>query len=497
MPHNITFGNLVAPRFAGESKWKSLARTVIGCFAVIVLSFFLAGRVVASADATIVFFFSALFLVMALNNEFHGYVIALILAFYSSYLVYLLSLGSLYLMLPYIVVLGLFARRLIATLLHVSIVRSPLYTPLLCLSIFILVSLVLNGSKFEPALKGVIKHISIILFFFVVANSRLSESSLKKLIGLIVIIGFAQIPASIFQYYVVYANYVPGARADLSAGLLGFSSGAVNAVFITFIMSLIFGFIVDFGPRFKYLVGAVLLPITTILSSARAGLLFCVITLLFQTALVPFVQSRKRLHRLVISVMTVVLVGGGGFLMAKPDQISFIANPTAMYEYSAQRADSGLGRLQALEFVHNSISKDFFKSLVGYGPGAITPTKFLGGDRSDLLQENRLGDYNDYTYITLELGYGGLFLNLYLLYRLFIFNRRFHARCQDKFWRAVSLGLGGIIFTAIYSIVYTRGWTYPPLAFSLWFIAGAITRIAYLRGLLTNPNVPSAIRLAG
>jgi cell division protein FtsW (lipid II flippase) len=209
--------------------------------------------------------------------------------------------------------------------------------------------------------------------------------------------------------------------------------------------------------------------------------------------LLPFIQSRQRRYKISVALAAVAAIMGGASFLARSGQFSFIANPTEVYEYSMQRADAGLGRLQALGYVHDTIGKNVVTSVVGYGPGAITPTRFLArGVRSELYKNNDLlSNYNDYAYVTLELGYGGLLLILYLLYRLFIFNQKFQMRCNDPFWRAISLGLAGIIFTSVYATLYTRGWTQPSLAFSLWFLAGAITRVAYLKGLLTNPNTPS------
>src|SRR5919106_4178560 len=136
MYRNTAFTNLMEERFPIETKWKPLARTAVSWFALIGLCYFLAGSIVSSSDVPILFFWSALFFIVALNNQFHGFVIAMVLEFYSSYLVYLFSLGSVYLMLPYILVLSLFARRFADTLLHIKLVRSPLNKTVLLLSIF-------------------------------------------------------------------------------------------------------------------------------------------------------------------------------------------------------------------------------------------------------------------------------------------------------------------------------------------------------------------------
>jgi cell division protein FtsW (lipid II flippase) len=83
----------------------------------------------------------------------------------------------------------------------------------------------------------------------------------------------------------------------------------------------------------------------------------------------------------------------------------------------------------------------------------------------------------------LELGYGGLLFFLFLFYRLFVLNKIFFSAIDDPFWKAISIGFFGILFTSAYAIVYNLSWISPPLGFPLWFIAGAIYRVGYLKGI--------------
>jgi hypothetical protein len=492
----VVFESLQAPFLVARQSTVP-GRAGLTWIVLIVLSYLLAGTIVSSPSFPILLLLSLLFFVVALKNECHGYIIAMVLAFYSSYLVYILSLGSMYLMLPYMLVLALVAGRFTDPLRHVRIIKSPLNSTILVLIIFAFISLGLKKKSVHAAVKGLVKHLTFVLMFFIVVNSKLTEASLKTIIRGFAVIASGQIVASIIQFYFIYADYPTGARQDLSAGLFGFSSGDINAVFMTFMLSLVFGFILEGGAKFSYLLGAGTLAIPIILSSARAGLIFFVTTTVFLSIVGAVVRKRKRLQTVCVSVVGVGVIIGGVLLLAKREQISFVTNPSEIYGYSIRRASGGLGRLQALGFVHNSIGKNIIKSIVGYGPGAITPTRFLGRNENDFYQNSDvLSNYNDYAYVALELGYAGLLIHLYVLYRLLIFSMRFYSRCPDKFWRSVSLGLVGIIFTSVYAILYTRGWTQPPLAFPLWFIAGAVTRIAYLRGLGTDGKVSSVARLA-
>jgi len=362
-------------------------------------------------------------------------------------------------------------------------VETPINKASIILFAFILTSMVLNHNPLPTAMKGIMKHASFILLFFIVSNSNLSESSIKKMVGAIVAIGFVQIPASLIQYYFIYASSAPGWRHDKSAGLLGFNSGAINAVLMTFIFSVVFGFIITYGFKAVYGLAAAVLLIPIILSSARAGFIFFVMTGAFLTMFIPLMEGRKGVRTFRVGLLIVGLVAMVIFQGARGGQISFVTNPSAVYDYSMRGADSGLGRLQSIGFVQKNIGRTVVSSIVGYGPGSITPTKFLGHSGSELYNKFSylLRHYNSYAYVTLELGYGGLVVFLYVFYRLFSFNRLFYREVGDNFWKAISIGFAGIIFTSIYSVFYTRTWVHPALAFCVWFVGGAICRVAYVR----------------
>jgi hypothetical protein len=369
--------------------------------------------------------------------------------------------------------------------------------------ILILISFFVGSSAPQSAFKATLIHVVFVLVALVVTSVNLSESFLKRILTAIFAIAFIQIPASIIQYYVIYSDLVVGARQDNSGGLLGPSSGGVNAVFMTFIFSILLGFIMTHGWRFRYMMmaGGLLIPI--ILGSARAGMVFFVVTGVL-TLIVVLKKDRKKVIKTIaygtfMIACTIAMI----LFMARKDQLRFITDPTAMYEYSSRQGKS-LGRLNTPGYVHNIIGGNVRTAIFGLGPGAITHTSFTGRNQSDFYNENLelLRVPTSYAYITLELGYGGLLLFLYLHWKVLSYNLLFLKKIDDVYWKGISIGLVGIIFTSIYTILYTNTWVQSSLMFTLWFIAGSIYRVGCLRGIFRNqrivvPRYSPSHRIAG
>jgi hypothetical protein len=455
-----------------------------GVIALIGVSILLGKSILRADDLALFGFLSAIVCTIILTDDTVGIAMSLVVSFYWIYVGDIFSLAPMFSNLPYVIIIVLFLKKaILISLQNRSFVDTPINKASIVLFAFILISLVLNNNPLPTALKGIVKQASFILLFFVVANANLSESSMKTMLGAIGIIAVAQIPASIIQYYFIYYQSDHGFRADLSAGLLGYNSGAINAVFMTCIFAVLFGMIISYGftLRFGLLSSVLLVPI--ILSDARAGLVFFLFTGAFLATLMHRSESGKRMRNMRVALVILAILAIGVVQGASPRQIAFLTNPGSVYEYSIKPLANkeGLGRLQSIGFVHKSIGKSVKSLVVGLGPGSITRTQFLGG-KGLFYEENieLLRHYNSYAYVTIELGYGGFLIFLYMFYKMFSFNKVFSTKVNDKYWRAISIGYSGIIFTIVYSVIYTRSWIHPALAFCMWFLGGAICRVDYL-----------------
>jgi hypothetical protein len=457
---------------------------LLGVIGLIGVSMLLGKSILRGDDLMLFGFLSAIVFTIILTDDTVGIAISLVVSFYWIYVGDIFSFPPMFSNLPHLIIIALFLKK--ATLISLNktaFLDTPINKASMVLFALILISFVLNNNPLPTALKGMVKQASFILLFFVVVNSNLREASLKTMVGIIVTIGFLQIPASIIQYYYF------GFRGDLPVGLLGYHSGDINAVFMTCIFSILFGIIISYGFKLRYGLLSCFLLIPIILGDSRAGLVFFVVTGAFLTALIPTIDYRRGMKTFRVALLIVAMIGIAIYYGAERSQIAFLTNPVEVYTYSIKPLGNkeGMGRLQSIGFVHESIGRSVRSAIIGLGPGSITRTQFLGG-KGKFFGKNidLLRHYNSYAYITIELGYGGFLIFLYMFYRMFSFNKVFCAKVQDKFWKAISIGLSGVIFTFFYSAIYARSWSHPALAFCMWFIAGAISRIDHLNKLVEN-----------
>jgi hypothetical protein len=385
---------------------------ILGIIGLLAMSMFLGQSIVGSNDLMLFGFLSAIVITIIVTDDTIGIAMLLVVSFYWIYVGDIFSFPPMFSNIPYVIIIVLFLKKAtIISLNKTPFADTPINRASIGLFALVLISLVLNNNPLPTALKGILKQASFILLFYVVVNSNLRESALKKLLGVIATIGFVQIPASMFQYYLIYQDRGHGFRADNSAGLLGYHSGDINAVFMTCIFSILFGIIICYGFKLRYVMLCCILLIPIILADSRAGLVFFVVTGAFMTTLIRTIDYKLGIKKLgvalaILAIMAIAIVQG-----AKQRQIAFLTNPEALYMYSIKpvKNKEGMGRLQSIGFVHESIGGSVKSAVMGLGPGSITRTQFLGG-KGDFFKKNieLLRHYNSYAYVAIELGYGGV-----------------------------------------------------------------------------------------
>jgi len=217
------------------------------------LSYFLGKSIVRSDNLMLLAFLSLFYFTVMVSSEQTGIAIAMIVSFYFPYLWYISSMPYQIFNWLYVPPILLFVRNITNISMNRNSFRTtPMNNGIFVVFGFMLASLVVNGNPLGPALKSMIKQSAFLLVFFIVVNSNLKESVLKNMVWGMIAIALLQIPASIIQYYVIYSGIGPAARADSSSGLLGHSAGGINAVFMTFIFSIMFGFMITYGVSFAF-----------------------------------------------------------------------------------------------------------------------------------------------------------------------------------------------------------------------------------------------------
>jgi O-antigen ligase len=460
----------------------------LGPLAGILLGLSTSAILIRSKDFEIFFLFSLFFSIIVLTNETVGLVFLLFLSFYSLYLRYFFSLPPLYVNLCYVLIALLTIKCFSAIWIKKrSIPRTSIDQAVLFFFGLIFISFLLNRPPIGASLKSIAQTCCFIFLFYAIAHSNLSASLLKRMVYVLLIVALTQILASFVQYFFIFPDENQGFRQDHSGGLFGYSSGTVNAVYMVYISALIFAFMKVHGVKFLYLGTICLLVVPIILSSARGGLVFIPLTASFLLAATPFLRGRLVRSDVGQALGLIAFLVVALFALAPKQQLSFILAPDSVYTYSMSPGKR-LGRFEQLTFVHSVIGARVKTAILGLGPGQMTHTKQATTGSSQISEF--LEEYGDefqtrqsYAYTTVELGYGGLALFLFLHYKLFMMNRKFFQANEEKFWKAISIGFAGIIFTSAYSMLYVQNWVKPPLTFPFWLLAGTIYRVGRFKGI--------------
>ncbi len=133
------------------------------------------------------------------------------------------------------------------------------------------------------------------------------------------------------------------------------------------------------------------------------------------------------------------------------------------------------GRTSAMKVVHRTLTKNTINFLLGFGPGSMSKSYFKEFERKKLRDAVPIA-YGKSQWVTmsLEYGYGGTLLFLWLIFPLFKVNQRFFNETDHRYWKAISFGFKGICFAYLMGFFYAKVFRLDVLAFIFWFFAAAI-----------------------
>ena len=172
------------------------------------------------------------------------------------------------------IIVFLFLKSLHSAIGEKNFEKTPLVLPILLFSIWAVFSGFLNAIPWFTigvALKDFLRYI---LLFYAIINLDIEEKDLKSLITLFIMLIFLQIPITIFQYKL-------HGQCDWVSGALGRHGTGDMLVLVTGIISMLIGLFLYYKSPFLYLLGILGLLISLILGSARAALLYVLLTIIF------------------------------------------------------------------------------------------------------------------------------------------------------------------------------------------------------------------------
>ena len=471
-------------RWADSLTFTNVGKKGLSLLFFLPLAFILANAVTGSSNYVFLIVTAGIIFFAVLTNFQVALLLIGLASYFLSFALWYFGLPRTLINLGYVLIVMLLVREYFFTAGLLPI-RTPINYLLACLIALGFLSIAGSGSAGYASFKGLLRHIGFPLLFILILMAEPDEKLMRKLVIGIIIVAFIQVVASIWQFtwYSTIAPKPHGTRADLSGGILGFSCGGYTAVLMSMVLCLMLGLIIVKGFRLYLGLGAAVLAIPIILSSARAGVILYAAALLFMLLVAPLSRHGPFFNRLILAVglfAVIIFVAASGLV---GEEFKSIFVPSYTYEYSIKQSDSGMGRLQAFDLAKEHLRTPMEK-IVGRGPGMLTPTSIVDNPNSLIAQNPNLFKHpTGFAYTTIELGYGGLVLFLLLYFQVYRFTRVFLRRIKDPFWESVALGFCGMTFVYVISTVYNDSWVYYPLPFTFWAVAAAIYRIGVLRGI--------------
>ncbi|MCZ6594936.1 MAG: hypothetical protein O6943_08480 [Bacteroidetes bacterium] len=320
------------------------------------------------------------------------------------------------------------------------------------------------------------------ILFYVVVNLDFHENFYKKIINFLIVIALLQVPITLLQTFV----WFPGQSVDYRGGTLGVNATGATALWVSGIISIIIAFSLN-NPKMKwqkFFVTILLIP--TFIGRALAVLYFLPTTLLF---LLSHGASKKLGKYLMTGCAILILLGAADYVNESVfgDKLGFerlYLTPNYAVDYESVAAEGGsyMGRLQIINYTNQLLAQKT-SLFLGLGPGAGGHSEWRG------LQGTQYTEFTDFARTQLsrtliEFGFFGLLVNFLIIYQVYRMNKKFFVKIDDIYWKSVSHGFFGIIFLFTAATVYANIWYSTPIAFSFWFIAGAIFNVGKNRGIL-------------
>jgi len=339
-----------------------------------------------------------------------------------------------------------------------------------------LVSAIYNNISVITFLFGFRKFFKYILMFYILRNIEHNEKFYRFFLFALFILILIQIPVTITQA-IAYGT-IGKDVADNVSGTLGWKATGAMALLMSFTISMMTGFYMQTKKAlFLILAGLFIIPI--ILGSGQFGFVIAPLAVLICWTLAHRITVKKLIQLPILVAITVMLIIPAinyHDYRYKGNLAKFFSSPSEIYNLNIQtRKEGSFGRFQVMDVAHQILFENLPQLFVGFGPGNASESYF--GEYSGKLEKEFRGLKIwgiQYTAIILEYGFVGLILFLLLFYRLWRMNRRLYFSSSDRFWKSISLGYNGLLFTYIAGALYNPVWYYDVLSFTFWFVTAGL-----------------------
>ncbi len=309
-----------------------------------------------------------------------------------------------------------------------------------------------------------------VLLFYIIQVLPYPEPEIKRFIKFLLFLLIIQIPVAVVKLFI-------HGQGELAIGTYGEAGGTYSTIFPLIGISIFFG-IYYFYRRsaWNVIVCAGFLAFGVI-GGKRGLLAFFPLVVVYLILNIPRTGQLRR--RAVSYALLTILLGLGiwaplTFMKSlREDPIGYaVGYETAVY------GDQATGRFSTAILIFDHLSSGPMRFLFGFGPGSFHKTiwpEYQGRIRRDAGSYGIAYGVSGFSWSALEFGYLGAVLFLIPILYLYLVNRRYLRREDDPYWKALSFGLGGIIFTSLaVNMVYSDFYRLDIAAFLLFFFGGLI-----------------------
>ena len=348
-----------------------------------------------------------------------------------------------------------------------GLAKISVTVPIVLLILSGLLSTLLNSGSIITTILGFRQDLKFVLMFFLLVKLNPEERFFRQMIRLLITLLIIQVPVALVKS-TIYG------QGESAIGTYAVHGGTYSTILPLVAISIFLGFFLFEKPRLRYILLCSLFILFSIVGGKRAFLFFGVLLSLF----LFWQAGGKNLGKLACVVPFLML----GFLMCVyfvPSLKPAVENPRHLIDFSVSYTTGydergATGRASAIQQAYKIAKNSPQTLLLGYGPGSLTKMAFKEATGKDLLTLEIAYGGSQWVLMSLEYGFVGVLLFLWLFFSLFRINQRFFDATSGKYWKAISFGFKGIWFTYLMGFFYGRVFRLDVLAFILWFFAATI-----------------------
>jgi hypothetical protein len=372
--------------------------------------------------------------------------------------------------LPDIALIILTSKVLILKFRKYHFARTTLDFPILVFIVWGVISLLINGGSFIDMILSLRQLLKFGLMFFMIVYLDFGKDFFRKMLIVLLVLFIIQVPTALVKMMI----YGQGEHA---IGTYAFFGGGLSAILPLFVLSVMLGLYFYESSKWRYLVFLGYFQLFYYACPKRAYPMFAFVILPFLLLL-----SGKQSWKKLLPLSPVVAVFLAMLLYVSPDLRSALDSPGNVVSwatsYTYQKDDEVTsGRVAVVEFVFKMLKEKPIHLLVGLGPGTMTEKldNPEGGFKEDLPIYYGLTEFST---MSIEYGYGGVLIFLWMLFRLFKALKIRFKNTHDPFWKAMAFSSLGIWFTCLLTYFYSAVFRMDVSAFLFWFFAAMIHNLS-------------------